>query len=247
MKNLFFALLFSACCLPTSAQRSAQAQKVIDRYLEAIGGEENWRRVTSIKKEISAVKFSTAYKAEPSVDTSYATIYVEKPDRVKSVWKNGEKLSILALDGEVLWSQFGGRRPQVSPVEDVPAFKSTMVLIGIEEHFLDTTAQIAWLGEDSIDGKKCDVLRHTVKIADTYYPKTYFDNYFDQATGLLLCQKSHKKRWAFYKDYAWQDGLLFFYKEENYSESGKLETAYWTKKIEVNPQFDEGVFKLPEN
>lgn len=242
MKNLFFALLFSACCLPTFAQRSAQAQKVIDRYLEAIGGEENWRRVFAIKKEISAVKFSTAYKAEPSVDTSYATIYVEKPDRVKSVWKNGEELSILALDGEVLWSQFGGRRPQVSPVEDVPVFRSTMVLIGVEEYFLDTTAHIFWLGEGEIEGKKCDILRGRSEVLDTYY-----DYYFDRATGLLLCSKSPRNISTLYKNHKWQDGFLFCHVEELYDESDKLKAVYSVKKIFVNPRFEEGLFKLPDH
>jgi hypothetical protein len=52
MKRIFAnTLLFSAVIFSSFAVKAQTADEIIDKYIDAIGGKENWKKVNSIKME----------------------------------------------------------------------------------------------------------------------------------------------------------------------------------------------------
>jgi len=216
--------------------QSEESDAIISKYFEAKGGIDQWSKLNSISKEFDHVEYRGLFVS----DTSHFTIFLAKPNKYKQTEVQGTAVSILGLDGDTLWVQRNGNS-SIIPDEQLSIFKSTMVIVGMEDLFLDSTADISYIGNRDFQGKVYSVLR--AKKTDWLY---YYDCYFNRQTNLLYCSIStHNGVVTFFKNHKWIHGLLFHFVEEVYDDmKNPISKSLYTK-IEVDPQLEESIFKYP--
>lgn len=236
MPKLIIALV-SLITFQKAIGQSADARLIISKYFEAKGGKQRWMNLASISKEFTHVKYAGLFRS----DTLYHATFLVKPNKFKQITREGSKVSMLVLNGDILWSQYNGNSSLI-PEEHIAFFRSSMAIVGIEELFLDSTASILFLGEKDFQRKKYNVLR--AKRNDWLY---YHNYYFDIETNLLHCSEANVNGLVtYFKDYQWTDGLLFAYSEEIYDRSKKLISMTFYKNIRPNVSLSEDLFKYPE-
>lgn len=239
IRGLWFILFVVAT--PGMGQ-SSEVDQIITRYFEAKGGIAVWREVQSIEREGDIIKYKLSFGQPPKIDTSHFRTLVLKPDWYKQIFTREGRTSILCIDNDVFWQQSSSDSPPtIERPEDVPHVKSVLVLVGVEDVFLDSTASISFMGQRQLEGKNCNVLRG--KKIDWLYPHDY---YFDEDTGSLLCSEATVNGLrTFFRDYRPVDGLVVHFLEEVYDATGALVATTFIKSVKINAPMPKTLFEVP--
>lgn len=162
-----FSIVVIVLVMQVGGLLAQDAQTVVDRYLEAIGGAASWRAVKTMTitgdyKSFSVIEPFTLYRAR---DNQYRFDHHLNRNKV-----------VVACDGRKTW--------QINPLYDseapmwIPNGDSLVVLrdAPIEPVFLDAASKghrISYLGEEEIDGQGAQVLK--IALADSSEEVWYFD------------------------------------------------------------------------
>ena len=233
MKKLFIPILMVASLIGTSFSVKAQtADEIVDKYITAIGGKDNWKKVQSMK-----------------VDGAIQVQGLEIPYTVNAVHMKGSRFQG-EFQGNVFieittptkgWSQnpMMGKATLQPLTED--ELKTKVDDLDIQSPFIDYKEKgsaIEFLGKDEEDGNEYYKVKLTTKNKNE---STYF---FDTKTFLVykqetvIKQQGQEIKMAVKSlDYQTVDGGI---KVPFKVDQGQMIMA--TKKVTVNPTIDENLF-----
>lgn len=225
-------------------------EQVIERYLKAIGGKENWLALRSRIDSGMIIKYKSEsfFNKESRTDTVFYSSILEMPNKLKfTSYKRNRDASYneiwtqssMCYNGTYLWTGRPGSIIRQSP-EESEGFARTIVA-GVPYLFLyDTTAEIEYMGKVKLDSSIYEVLK-------TKGTNDYFYNliYFDPVTGLIACTvgfDTPTKRYSYTRGYRWIDNLFIDFIGESYVDGVKTSEGV-TFEVKVNAVIKDSVFK----
>lgn len=224
-------------------------EKVIEKYLKAIGGKDNWLNVHTTIDSIILVNYKpiNLFNKVEKQDTTYSILIRKFPDKQKfiSYKKINSELhpskwskSIICYNGSYLWTGSPGKITRQSPDESV-MYRNT-ILSGLPYIFLyDSTAEIEYMGEGVYNKNDCEVLK--IKGSNDFF---YQLVYFDKGTGLMTGSVGFDtpvKRYSYVRERKWIDNLLIDTMGESYVDGIKTSMGV-TFESKINAVIKDSVF-----
>ena len=243
MKRAFlsYALLLSfLTILAQDRTEQLSADDIVDAYLEAIGGVENWQSLTSTRMEVSMSQMGV----------NMPGVMIQAPPNKQRIEINAMGKEIIqAYDGETAWTInpfAGSTEAQLMPPESAEQFSRQ----SYENDFINYAEKghsIAYLGQQDVNGVKC----YELKMTDSDGVESF--NYFDSATMLLIMQKTYipdgeyagEAVETYFSNYQENDGLWVPTLTESKSR-GTTQLSITINKVEYNLELDESVFAFPK-
>jgi hypothetical protein len=225
-------------------------EQVIEKYLKAIGGKENWLAVRSKIDSGMIINYTNEsfFNKEAKTDTVFFSTILEMPNKLKftsykrhpnsstnEIWTT----SSMCYNGTYLWTGRPGSTSRQSP-EESEYFAKT-IASGVPYLFLyDKTAEIEYMGKMKLDSSFYEVLK--IKGTSSFF---YDLLYFDGDTGLIACTVGFDtpiKRYSYTGGYRWIDNLLIDTIGESYVDRKRTSVGI-TFGVKVNAVIKESVFK----
>lgn len=243
MKRFKWSLLIglSILGLGLHAQTAHNADEVVTKYIDAIGGKD---KITQIKSMVTESTMNIMGNDAPMT----TTILNGKGFR-NEVEFNGQKMVQVVNQngGWMVNPMMGSTDPQAMPAEQYNASKSQIYIGGDLLNYSSNGSKLALQGTEkvgTVDAQKV-VLTTPDNSTTTYY--------FDPATHYLLkmertinMQGNEGTIAATYSDYRKTDaGLVIPYSIETTLPQGFSMTAN-VKKVEVNKEVDPKIFDMPK-
>ncbi len=235
-----FILLLSAAC--SSIPGEMTADKLIAGNMKARGGQAAWENVESLKIEGEFVSFS-----EPGP----YTIWRQRPDLYRFDCVTLRESTTHVYDGENAWwinPTMGEpyRTPGIIP-EQYNLNKVTLRERFFEPVFWNHEEKnhtVRFMGKETVDG--IETYNLEVMLADSTMENWFFD------TKTFLEKRMTGKTYdfgiecnleTFFNDYREVDGILFPHFIE--AEYGNRYISYEAHEIQINPEIEPSVFKMP--
>ena len=244
MKRVYLSCVLLLLGLLTiqAQERNEQisADEIIDSYLEAIGGVENWQALTSTRMEVTMSQMGMNMQG----------VMIQAPPNKQRIEINAMGREIIqAYDGETAWTInpfAGGTEAQLMPPESAEQFTRQ----SYENDFINYAEKghsIAYLGQQEVEGVKC----YELKMTDSDGVESF--NYFDSETMLLIMQKTYIPNGqlageaveTYFSNYQENDGLWVPTLTESKS-GGSTQLSITINKVEYNLEMDESVFAFPK-
>ncbi len=225
-------------------------EQVIEKYLKAIGGKENWLAVRSKIDSGMIINYTSEsfFNKEAKTDTVFFSTILEMPNKLKfTSYKRHRNSSSnetwtpssMCYNGSYLWTGSPGSTSRQSP-EESEYFAKT-IASGVPYLFLyDKTAEIEYIGKMKLDSSFYEVLK--IKGTHSFF---YDLLYFDRDTGLIACTVGSDtpiKRYSYTGGYKWIDNLLIDTVGESYVDGIKTSMGV-TFESKVNVVIKDSVFK----
>ncbi len=237
MKKLLVVLLSLTLTVGSlSAQKAdPKADKVIEKFIKAVGGREKLAQVQEVYKKVSMKINGMDMQMETlqsKKGRGYTKLNMMGMDMVAYAFKDGkgykmnQDMSYSDLDKEKL---------------DQIASESQSFFNGLDEY---KKYDRKYLGKVELDGKTYVAVE--MKIGEQ---KPVF--YFDPGTHLLVAEKVHNEQTdsdliTYFKDYKEYNGILFPTKME-VKTNGTTVRDIQVVEIKINPtDIDESIFQKPE-
>jgi len=233
MKSILSLLAAVAVSFSALAQT---ADEVIDKHFDAIGGKDNWRKVTSMKMEATV---STQGMDIP------ITVYQVHNKAMK------QEINVMNMVGYVIMTTEGGwnflpfmgqTAPEPMTTDDLEVGKEQL---DIQGELLDYTAKghsVELLGKEDVDGTDCHKLKLTRKSGRS---TTYL---IDAKTFYVVRTVSKVKANGQEVD---QTMNLSNYQKQSFGivvplsmENSSLPAPLVVSKVEVNPTIEASVFEV---
>jgi len=244
MKHIFLLCALSLGFFMGNAQNKPvediTADEIIATYLENIGGEDNWKALTSVRME--------GKMAQMGMEFPGAVMQMPPNKQRIEINIQGQEM-IQAYDGETAWwinPFMGGPDAQPMPAEMASEFtKETF-----EDDFIDYAKKghtVELLGQTEVDGVMTYELKLTKKDGTEEF------HYFDPEYMVPIMQKTivsegQMKGQAvetYMSDYEEHEGLMIpMYIESKMG--GATQFSMTITKVELNPELDEALFVYPK-
>jgi len=242
MKKLITVLFFSALTLCSWSQN---VDGIVSKYLESIGGEENWKAVKSIKL--------TGTVPTPQGDFTFEMFRKTPNKYMISLNVMDQKMVPQAFDGEIAWTInpfTGDPTPQKLPEDQLKAVKQEA---DFEDPFIDYAKKghgVTYEGTEAVDGVNCDKLKLTKNKGKT--GEEIVTIYFlDTETHLPVIsrqtpaagQMAGQEVSTYYSDY--QDtgnGLILPYTIDTKVGGQSVQIIKFTE-VEINGEVSDEIFK----
>lgn len=219
------------------ASVSAQSvDEVIAKHIDAIGGRDNWKKVSSIKAEASLSVQGTDVAV---------TLYMVHNKAMKQV------INVMNMEGYVLMTEkegwtfmpfMGQSAPEAMPAEQLKAGVDELDLQGDLLDYKEKGHTAELLGKEDIEGSECFKVKLTRKSGNS---STYFidsKNYYavrrtskmtanGQEIDLTMNMSNFQKL---------DGGIVYAMTQENSSQPAPVNFT----KVEVNPKIDPAVFEV---
>lgn len=237
-KILFFLLITFIMPFCLQAQN---ADDVIKKYVDFIGGKKNWEKVKTLKTSgeynYGGIKFPF-------------TAYAKKPNLYKFIVPFQGKYYAQAFDGKQGW-KIDAFKNETSPT--LLTGKSALAManeadVELEDAFIDYKGkghQAILEGTDTVDGKNCISVKFIRASGDA---ETY---YFDERTSALVMKTAPSKNAELqgtmlntsYSDYRSIKGIKIPFKSVSKS-NDQLILEISIEKVEVNVAIDDREFQV---
>lgn len=239
MKKLALLFVFAAFALASQAQT---ADEIVGKYLKAIGGAENWKKLEA--------QSMTGYVVVQGMNIPYTAIQA-RPNLMYSAGEFQGNKFIEAFDGTVAWMQnpfAGAAKPTKKDAEETAQaakepFEDDLIDYTTKGHTLELDAK-----QEEMDGVKCFKLTMKRKQGDE---KVYF---IDGENYIPVCVRSFAQTGpakgqaveTYFSDYKEEGGLMMAHTLET-KMGGQTAVTIKMEKIEINPTLDKKIFSFPEN
>lgn len=222
--------------LVASAVLQAQdVNEIVKKHIDAVGGEENWNKVKSIRMECSM-----------KVQGSDIRILICGVDRkstrqdIEAMGKKGYSI-ITETEGWNFMPFWGHTKPEAMTADQV---KNAQDDLNLRDEFItykELGKSIEYLGKDDIEGIEC----HKIKMVDKLGQET---TYFMDTETLYVIKQVDKVK----ADGKETENVTMYSNFEKLPEGIVFPMAIssgWgvtdIVKLEINPALDESLFKLP--
>lgn len=243
----FVAIVFTLLLVSNNLHGQSK-EAVIERYLKAIGGKENWMGIrTQIDSGLIIKYVEKNFFHEARIDTNYFKTYLVKPNKQKFV--NYEKhindsgkvtwtQSITCYNGQYLWTG----RPEAShrQSEEESKFYEKTIDSGLPYIlFSDEPMEIEYFGKMKLENDYYEVLK-------TKGPNQFFYAlvYFDPTTGRIACTVGHDtpvKRFTYNKDYKRIGNIVISMLAESFVD-GLLVEKILIEEFQINRPINLNIF-----
>lgn len=236
MRRILSALLVAALVTASAKAQNPTAEKIIDKYIQAIGGAQKWKAVKNMKLTVT---LRTSGLDIPGVVQATA----DGKQRMEFTY-SGLKM-IRAYDGTTPWTfdQFNG---MAAPTK----LQGEQAKDLTDEEFLDEFidyrqkgATVAYLGKEEYEG----LPYHKVSKKEKDGEETVF--LFDEETGLLLLKRETADgsiSETQYQDYKETKGLTMPMKVIGKS-NGQILQSFIVKETIFDVEMPEELFAFPKN
>jgi hypothetical protein len=239
MKKTFSLFTFLVLAFSSILAQQISAEKIAEKYLEAVGGAEAWKKINTMK---------TTGEAQLSGFTFPVTLITMRPNYQRfDVDVQGQKV-IEAFDGDVAWTlnPFMGSIEPTKKSEDETKEAAKQMF---EDEFIDYAAKghsITFEGEEEIEGTKTYKVKMMKKNGDEAF---YF---FDKENFVPIAMRSFVKAGpmkgkavdVFLSDYMEVNGVVLpHYMEQKVD--GAVMMNLKTTKVEFNVPLEKLNFSFP--
>lgn len=235
MKSISILSVVAAMALSVSAL-SQTADEVIDKHYEAIGGKDNWRKVTSTKMEATV---STQGMDIP------ITVYQVHNKAMK------QEINVMNMVGYVIMTTEGGwnflpfmgqTAPEPMTADDLEVGKENL---DIQGELLDYKAKghsVELLGKEDVDGTECYKLKLTRKSGrGTTFLIDTKTNYIIRTVSKMKANGQEVDQTQNFSNY---QKLPFGIVVPMSLENSGLPAPLVIAKMEVNPTIEASVFEV---
>lgn len=236
IKYFFIAILFN-----TSLIFAQSVDEIVDKYIEAIGGED---KIESIKN-----LHMSGTVAIMGMDAPF-DVYVVKPDKLRINLSVMETDIVQALDGETGWTinpMTGDTGIQEIKAGQLKDLKSQTEFEGKLYKYKDKGNKITLEGKEDIDGKSAFKLKIIDKNGDSSY---YF---IDKETNLNVRRISYRLMQGetvmldnYLSEYKTFDGYKTPTIIKTVSDMQMMNREMKIEKFEFNKKIDKNIFKKPD-
>jgi len=233
MKSI--ATLLAAVAVPLSAHAQT-ADELVDKHLEAIGGKDNWRKVTSMKMEATV---STQGMEIP------VTLFQVHNKAMK------QEINVMNMVGYVIMTTEGGwnflpfmgqTAPEPMTADDLEVGKENL---DIQGELLDYKAKghsVELLGKEDVDGTECYKLKLTRKSGrGTTFLIDTKTNYIIRTVSKMKANGQEVDQTQNFSNY---QKLPFGIVVPMSLENSGLPAPLVIAKMEVNPTIEASVFEV---
>lgn len=244
--KLFFSIVFILLTLASAAQSSSH---VIDKYLDAIGGQEKWNAIETKTEEgifINAPPENKWVLETKKRDTLKVIIKYKRHSKLyyKSSQEENSMSSIMCYNGKIFWTQRAGGDVSIQSREYGEYFLQSG-MIGFADVLLEKTSEVEFMGVEKLQAKEYNILK--VKREGWKLPSKF---YFELESGLRYCTMAlgaATERYTVFKDYRKIDGVFFHFVEEGYDKHWNLESKTITERIQINVPLADEEFSVPNS
>jgi hypothetical protein len=230
IKRIFGVAALSLVCSSVFAQN---ADEIVKKHIEAIGGKDNWSKVKSLKSEMSM-------KAN-GAEIKITMFQIDKKAMRQNIALMGmEGYNIITTTEGWTYMPFQGQtKPEPMTADDV---KKSQDQLNLQDEFItykDQGKKLEYVGKDDVDGTECYKLKMTDKegIETTYFidPSNY---YTIKQTVKMKVNGKEVEGSTTYGDYKkLEEGIVY-----PYSVSGGWGESQVTSLV-INPKLDDSLFK----
>ena len=218
------------------------ADEIIKKHIEAIGGREKLKSISSVKTEMKmkAQMFEFPVSAVVTKDGSTKTETTFQGMKMEQAYDANSKTGWMVNPMMGDKSAQKMNEEQLQDMQDENKIESPLLDYKLKGH------SVEYLGKDDVDGEEVYLLMLTKKNGNiTYY---YIDtqNYmiWKEKSKIKLKEKEYEGETYFY-NYNVVDGITTAFTTEVYSD-GKVAMQTNIEKIEYNKAIDPSTFKMPE-
>jgi outer membrane lipoprotein-sorting protein len=234
---LFFALFASS--LFTVAQ---QVDEVVNNYITAIGGKDNWNKARS-------VKMTGSVELGPNM-TAPVTIYIKDRSKFRFELEFQGMKMIQAFDGDSGWSVMpfmGKTDPERMSEEDVRGVKEQVDFTGDLFDYKAKGSTVELLGKEEMEGSDTYKLKVSKKNGDIKYLYLDSEKYIVlKETSIQKFEDKEVESVSIPSDYRMVSGMMFpFNMETRMDEEAAQGQSIKFESIEVNPSIDNSIFVMP--
>ena len=238
MKKIFLFLTLLAITQFVYAQT---ADEIVNKYLQAIGGADKWKKLES--------QTTTGFVVLQGMEIPYMAVQA-RPNLSYSMGEFQGNKFIDAFDGTVAWTQnpmSGTTKPMKKDTAETKEvakenFEDDLIDYSDKGHKLEIAAQ-----KEIIEGVKCFKITMKRKQGDE---KIYF---FDDENYLSFCVRSYPQTGpmkgqdveTYFSDYREVDGMMIPFTIES-KVGHQTQVTIKMDKIEFNKEVDKSIFTLPE-
>jgi hypothetical protein len=251
-KTLSSALALALiACLPVVAQLIEDdetellplfsLEEILDHYYSAIGGEEAWQALRSIKA-------SGTMTMGPGMDAPF-TIYQQLPDKQRLEFSFQQMTAIQAVDGDQAWQVnplLGKTAPEAMPPEQVAAVKE---LIDIEGPLVSPASKghtLVLVGPGKAQGVDAYVIQATLasgKLETFYLDAETFLPFLMESSSMIQGVRVDFE--TTFSEYEPVDDLMIARKIENHPKGQPGGQVVTVTEVEIDPDLSGVQFALP--
>jgi hypothetical protein len=236
MKRYSIISLFMAAVMFAGSVQAQSVDEVVNKYIDAIGGKENWKKVNSLKMEASL--------SVQGMDIPINIYQVNnKAMKTEFTVMNMTGYTIVTVDSGWNFNPMQGQsKPEPMTADELKLQKDNLDIQGEFVDYKEKGHTVELLGKEDVDGTECIKIKLTRKSGtETMY---FLDptNYYVIRTvtkikvnGQEVEQKSNLSNYQ-----KLPEGITIPFTMEN----GGTPAPINIKKAEVNPQIDESIFKI---
>ena len=249
MKTLKFTALGLILCFAVTLEAQS-VEDIIENYIENIGGQEAWSKITSMKV--------TGVGKQQGVDYPFVATYMKDGRAIVDVNLQGNSFIVEAFDGENAWNMnFNTQKAEALDSESSINYKNEAKdnLTGAFFNYKAKGYSVELLGKEDWEGTECFKIKLTKtpvlvdgkeeENIDMYFFDT--ENYVPIAIETVI--KSGPAKGAssqtIISDYQEVEGVyVAFSVIEKFNGQIGLELAF--SMVEFNTNVDESIFNMPE-
>jgi len=240
LTTFFGILLLSFFTVGTVQAQDASLDDILKNYFENIGGEDEWKKIKSMKMTgSSSMQGMTFPVTIHTMDPTYFKLEIDVM---------GKKI-VQSFDGEVAWGinpMAGATEPQKGDEEQVKQMKKQK----FQDEFIsykEKGHEVELVGTEEIDGTETYKIKMKKKEGDVVF------YYFDTENFVPIMSKSFvdsgpmkgQTAEAYMSDYQEVDGLMVAFTMEQ-KVAGNPVFSFTAEEVTLNPEgVDESTFKFP--
>lgn len=233
MKHIRLSFVAAAMLFMSVAAKAQTADEIIQKHIAAIGGMDNWKKITSMKMTGSM----NAGGMEIPMTVTCVKNKAMRMDMTISGMANYQ-----ILTNKEGWSYFpiqGQQKPEAMTAEDV---KKSQDELDLESPLMDYKAKgykVEYLGKDDVEGTECHKLKVTLK--DGKEETEYIDasNFYHirSVSKATMNGKEMQQTSNFSNFKKLPEGIVFAMTQDEGMGAMNI------KEIEINKPIDESIFK----
>ena len=156
IRTIQYAALLFICLMAGTVSKAQTADDVVKKYLDAIGGETNWKKVNSIKM-IGVIK---ANGAEIQNNTTIA-----KGIGLRQDWSINGMSGYTIITEKAGWSYnpMQGTKVEALTADQVKIYASQLDVEGVLVDYKTKGHTLEYLGKDDVEGTECYKVKATLK------------------------------------------------------------------------------------
>jgi CubicO group peptidase (beta-lactamase class C family) len=210
----------------------AEVEALIEKNINARGGYEKLKTIKSLK--ITA-KYVQQGRETPIILT------IKRPNSIHAEILFPDSPMISGFDGKTAWWFNRARlsEPQKLPAEEALIFTRYADFGDLFVDYEEKGQKIEWIGSEELDGERIHKLKIESKSGITRFVFLNAKNFLNVKESYKSKNRKEPSLEVFFKDFRMIDGVIFPFYHDITGEQTIVE------KIEVNPDIDDSIFKIP--